>query len=88
MPIDGGAAGLYYFEKLRRTDWLPIRKVVDPDEESDRGSVSDAASGDSYDGTCSDVESDRSSLRSDSHLLDSETDLDEDGFPIIEDVPD
>ena len=77
----------YYFKRLRRTDWLPIRKVVDPDEESDRGEVSDADSGESYDGTCSDVASDCSSLRSDGHLSESEMDLDEDGFPIIEDGP-
>ena len=82
------AAGLYYFKRLRRTDWLPIRKFVDPDEDSERGEVSDAASGESYDGTCSDVESDRSSLRSDGHLSESEMELDEDGFPIIEDEPD
>ena len=82
------AAGLYYLKKLRRTDWLPIRKVVDPDEEEDRGAVSDASSGDYYDGSCSDGESDCSTLRSDGHLSDSETDLDEDGFPIIEDEPD
>ena len=63
-----GAAGVYYFKRLRRTDWLPIRKVVGPDEESDCGSVSDAASGDSYDSACSDVELGRSSLRSDGHL--------------------
>ena len=82
------AAGLYYFKRLRRTDWLPIRKFVDPDEDSERGEVSDAESGESYDGTCSDVASDCSSLRSDGHLSDSDTDLDEDGFPTIEDVPD
>jgi hypothetical protein len=86
------AAGLFYFNRLRRTDWLPIRKVVDPDEESDRGSISDASS---YDGG-SDDESDCSTLRSrsdgyvsaDGHLLESDMEFDEDGFPIIEDVPD
>ena len=67
---------------------MPIRKVVDPDKESDRGEVSDAASGESYDGTCSDVESDRSSVRSDGHLSESEMDFDEDGFPVIEDEQD
>ena len=82
------AAGLYYFKRLRRNDWLPIRKVVDPDEESDRGEVSNADSGESYDGTCSDGASDCSSLRSDGHLSDPETEHDEDDFPIIEDGPD
>jgi len=82
------AAGLYYFKRLRRTDWLPIRKVVDPDEDSERGEVSDAESGESYDGTCSDGASACSSLRSDAHLSESEMDIDEDGFPIIEDEQD
>ena len=82
------AAGLYYFKRLRRTDWLPIRKFVDPDEDSERGEVSDADSGESDDGTCSDGASDCSSLRSDGHLSESEMDIDEDGFPIIEDEQD
>ena len=82
------AAGLYYFNSFRRTDWLPIRRVVDPDEESDRGSVSDAASDECYDSTCSEYESGRSSLRSDGHLSETEMEPDEDGFPIIEDEQD
>ena len=85
------AAGLYYFKRLRRTDWLPIRKVVDPDEESDRGPASDASS---YDGG-SDDESDCSTLRSrsegyassDGHLSEPDTEIDEDGFPITENGP-
>ena len=83
------AAGLYYFKRLRRTDWLPIRKFVDPDEDSDRGDISNAESGESYGGSCSEGgASDCSSLRSDGHLSDSETGLDEDGFPIIEEEQD
>ena len=86
------AAGLYYFKRLRRTDWLPIRKFVDPDEESDRGPASEASS---YDGG-SDDESDCSTLRSrsdgyvssDGHLSEPDTEIDEDGFPNIEDGPD
>ena len=86
------AAGLYYFKRLRRTDWLPIRKFVDPDEESDRGPASEASS---YDGG-SDDESGCSTLRSRSdgylssggHLSEPDTEFDEDGFPIIEDGPD
>ena len=85
------AAGLYYFKRLRRTDWLPIRKVVDPDEEEDRGAVSNASSGDDCDyddWEARDSDSDCSTLRSDGHLSDPETEFDEDGFPIIEDEPD
>ena len=86
------AAGLYYFKRLRRTDWLPIRKFVDSDEESERGPASDASS---YDGG-SDDESDCSTLRSrsdgyvlsDGHLSEPGTEFDEGGFPIIEDGPD
>ena len=86
------AAGLYYFKRLRRTDWLPIRKFVDPDEESDRGPASEASS---YDGG-SDDESGCSTLRSRSdgylssggHLSEPDTEFDEDGFPIIEDGAD
>ena len=86
------AAGLYYFNRLRRTDWLPIRKVVDPDEDSDRGPTSDASSYD--DG--SDDESDCSTLRSrsegylssDGNLSELDTEFDDDGYPIIEDGPD
>ena len=85
------AAGLFYFKRIRRTDWLPIGGG-DSDEESDRGAVSDASS---YDGGFDD-ESDCSSLRSrsdgyvssDGHLSEPDTEIDEDGFPIIEDGPD
>ena len=76
------AAGLYYVGRLRRTDWLPIGGG-DSDEESERGSASDAESVDPYDGWCGDgTESDCSTLRSDGHLqLSSDEDLefDEDG---------
>ena len=86
------AAGLHYFKRLRRTDWLPIRKIVDSDEESERGPASDVSS---YDGG-SDDESDCSTLRSrsdgyvlsDGHLSEPGTEFDEDGFHIIEDGPD
>ena len=90
MPECGGP---FYVKKLRRTDWLPIGGG-DSDEESERGSASDAESVDPYEGSCSEA-SDCSSLRSDGHLSQqsdgelsaSETDLDEDGFPIVEDPP-
>ena len=89
MQECGGA----FFKKLRRTDWLPIGGG-DSDEESERGSVSDAESVDPYDGWCGD-QSDCSSLRSrsdgyissDGQLSDPETDLDEENFPIVEDPP-
>ena len=77
------AAGLFYFKRIRRTDWLPIGEG-DSDEESERGAVSDAS--DPYDDwDSSESNSDCSTLRSDGHLSDSDTDLDEDGFPIVED---
>jgi hypothetical protein len=77
------AAGLFYFKRIRRTDWLPIGGG-DSDEESERGSVSNASN--HYDDSePSDCDSDRSRLRSDGELSDSDTDLDEDGFPIVED---
>ena len=90
MPECGGP---FYFKRLRRTDWLPIGGG-DSDEESERGSVSDAESVDPYDGWCGD-QSDCSSLQSrsdgylssDGQLSDHETDLDEDGFPIVEEGP-
>ena len=56
------AAGLYYFKRLRRTDWLLIGDG-DSDEQEERGSASDADSDDPYDGWCGD-QSDCSSLRS------------------------
>ena len=59
------ATGLYYFKRLRRTDWLPIGGG-ESDEESERGDVSDADSFDPYDGWCDDgSESDCNTLRSD-----------------------
>jgi len=83
------AAGLHYFKRLRRTDWLPIRKEGDPDEDSERGSASDAGSVDPYDGWCGDGESDCSTLRSDGHLQpssDGDDEFDSDGdFRTIED---
>ena len=68
--------------------------AADSDEESERGSASDAESVDPYDGWCGD-QSDCSSLRSrseghlesDSQISDPETDLDEDDFPLVEDPP-
>ena len=82
------AAGLHYFKKLRRTDWLPIGGG-DSDEESDRGDASDAESADPYDGwASSESNSDGSTLRSDGHVSDPDmTDIDEDGNPIVEDGP-
>ena len=87
------AAGLYYFKRLRRTDWLPIGGKGDPDEEPKRGDASDAESMESDDGWDGDAESGCSHLRSegyvssDGHQSDAGTDLDEDGNPIIEDLP-
>ena len=79
------SAGLYYFKRLRRTDWLPIGGG-DSEEEKRRSDVSDAESVDSDDGWApSASNSDCNTLRSDGHLSDSETDHDEDGCPIIED---
>ena len=79
------AASLFYFKRIRRTDWLPIGGG-DSDEEADRGELSDAS--DHYDDCeSSDCDSDCSNLRSDGHLSDSDTELDEDGFPIVEDLP-
>ena len=75
------AAGLYYFKRLRRSDWLPIGGG-DSDEESERGYASNAESVDAYDGWCGDcTESDCSTLRSDGHLQpsDADSELDEDG---------
>ena len=76
------AAGLYYFKRLRRTDWLPIGGG-DSDGESDRGDASDAESIDPYDGWCGDgSDSDCSTLRSDGHLQpsdDEDVEVDEDG---------
>ena len=87
------AAGLFYFKKLRRTDWLPIRTTADSDEESERGDFSEAESADPYDGWCGDGgddESCNSDLRSDGYLSDPESDgeFDKDGdFREIEDDP-
>ena len=81
------AAGLYYFKRLRRTDWLPIGGG-DSDEESERGSASDAESVDPYDGWCGD-QSDCSSLRSESEGYvtsdghESDIELDEFGEQVI-----
>ena len=76
------AAGLHYFQRLRRTDWLPIGGK-DSDEESDRADASDAESLDPYDGWCGDgSDSDCSTLRSDGHLQpsdDEDFEVDEDG---------
>ena len=81
----------YYFKTLRRTDWLPIGGG-DSDEESERGSASDAESVDPYDGWCGD-HSDCSSLQSHSegYLTSdgqvSDIELDELGEPIEKDPP-
>ena len=85
------ATGLYYFKRLRRTDWLPIGGG-DADEESERGFASDADSVDPHDGWCGDgSEPDCSTLRSDGHLQpssDEEAEFDEYGnFRSIEDDP-
>ena len=76
------ATGLYYFGRLRRTDWLPIGGG-DPDEESQRGSASEAETVDPYDGRCGDgTESDCNTLRSYGHLQpssDEDDEFDEDG---------
>ena len=65
----GRTAGLYYFKRLRHTDWLPIGGGGS-DEESFRGFASDVESMDSHDGWVpSDAtDADCSSLRSDGHV--------------------
>ena len=80
------AKGLFYFNRIRRTDWLPVGGGHS-DEESDRGELSDASE-DYDDREASDCDSDCSRLRSDGELSESGTDYDEDGFPIIEETPD
>ena len=80
------AKGLFYFNRIRRTDWLPVGGGHS-DEERERGDVSDAS--DDYDDReASDCDSDCNRLRSDGELSESGTDYDEDGFPIIEETPD
>ena len=82
------AAGLYYFKRLRRTDWLPIGDG-DSDEQEERGSASDADSVDPYDGWCGD-QSDCSSLRSrsegylssDGYVVSEHTECDSNGDPL------
>ena len=81
-------ASRYYFKRLRRTAWLPVGGG-DSDEDSERGSASDAESLDPYEGWCGNGESDCSTLRSDGHLSapsDEDSEFDEDGnFRLIED---
>ena len=81
--------GLYYFKKLRRTDWLPIGGG-DSDEESERGSASDAESVDAYGDVCSEA-SDCSTLRSEGYMSSdgsvSEHEFDDEGNPIGKNTP-
>ena len=90
------AAGLFYFKRLRRTDWLPVGGGH-PDEQPERGDASDAESIDPDDGWCGDA-SHNSSMRSRSEGYVSSDDhmsqpaynedgfaIDENGYPIDED---